>query len=86
MGIRPEDLHDDEAFISTVPECVTEVDVTLTEMMGAETFLYFQIAGVDVTARVNPRTTAKHGDHIKVALDANKIHLFDKETEGVIIH
>ena len=86
MGIRPEDLYDDEAFISTVPECVTEVDVTLTEMMGAETFLYFQIAGVDVTARVNPRTTAKHGDHIKVALDANKIHLFDKETEGVIIH
>ena len=86
MGIRPEDLYDDEAFISTVPDCVTEVDVTLTEMMGAETFLYFQIAGVDVTARVNPRTTAKHGDHIKIALDANKIHLFDKETELVIVH
>ncbi len=86
MGIRPEDLYDDEAFISTVPDCVTEVDVTLTEMMGAETFLYFQIAGVDVTARVNPRTTAKHGDRIKVALDANKIHLFDKETELVIVH
>ncbi len=86
MGIRPEDLYDDEAFIAASPDSVTEVDIALTEMMGAETYLYFQIAGVDCTARVNPRTTTKHGDHIKIALDANKIHLFDKETENIIIH
>ncbi len=86
MGIRPEDIYDDEAFISAAPECTFEVDITLTEMMGAETYLYFQACGVDMTARVNPRTTTKHGDHIKVALDANKIHLFDKETENVIVH
>ncbi len=86
MGIRPEDLYDDEAFISAAPDCTTEVDITLTEMMGAETYLYFQIDGVDFTARVNPRTTTRHGDHIKIAIDANKIHLFDKDTENVIIH
>ena len=37
-------------------------------------------------ARVNPRTKAKTGDIMKVAFDANKIHLFDKETERVIMN
>ena len=55
-------------------------------MMGAETDLYFKVEDVNFTARVNPRTTSKLGQTIKVALDANKIHLFDKDTENCIIH
>ncbi len=86
MGIRPEDMYDDEAFVAAAPDCTTDVEIALTEMMGAETFLYFQIAGVDMIARVNPRSTARRGDNIKIALDANKIHLFDKETEVAILH
>lgn len=86
MGIRPEDMDDSEASIAAYPDSITEVDISLTEMMGAETYLYFQIEGIDMTARVNPRSTAKHGERIKLALDTNKIHLFDKDTEEVIIH
>jgi len=86
MGIRPEDLYDDEAFISASPDSLVNVHIDLTEMMGAETFLYFQVGEIQFTARVNPRTTTKLGDDIKIALDANKIHLFDKDTEEVIIH
>ena len=37
-----------------------------------------------MTARVDPRTTARPGDTIKFALDVEKIHVFDKETELVI--
>ena len=33
-----------------------------------------------MTARVDPRTTARTGDHVKFALDAEKIHVFDKES------
>ncbi|MBR5152469.1 MAG: sn-glycerol-3-phosphate ABC transporter ATP-binding protein UgpC [Clostridia bacterium] len=86
MGIRPEDLYDDEAFIAASPDSLVDVHIDLTEMMGAETFLYFQVGDVQFTARVNPRTTTKLGDDIKIAMDANKIHLFDKDTEAVIIH
>ena len=86
MGIRPEDMYDDEAYVSAAADCTTKVQIELTEMMGAETYLYFQIAGVNMTARVNPRTTAKIDEVITLALDANKIHLFDKETEVVITH
>ncbi len=86
MGIRPENIDDSEASIAALPDCVADVDIELVEMMGAETYLYFAIEGVDFTARVNPRTTATHGQTIKVAFEPNKVHLFDKETEKFIIH
>lgn len=85
MGIRPEDIHDEEAFISTAGvEAVIDADVEVTELLGAEVFLYLSVSGQSVTARVNPRSTAKTNDRIKMALDLNKIHIFDKDTEEVI--
>lgn len=38
------------------------------------------------TAKVDARTTARYGSRITVALDAEKIHVFDKETEQAIVH
>jgi len=82
MGIRPEDLHDEEAIIaSALPGSVVEADVEVTELLGAEVFLYLSLAGQQVTARVNPRSTAKTNDRIKIAFDLNKVHVFDKDTE-----
>ena len=86
VGIRPEDIHDDEAFISSRPEAVCNAYVEVTEMMGAETYLYLELAGEEFTARVNQRSTAKIGDTIKVAFETNKIHIFDKDTEMAIVH
>jgi multiple sugar transport system ATP-binding protein len=86
MGIRPEHLHDDEMFLSLAKDGVIEVKVEVTELMGAETFLYLNLEGQQITARVDPRTTAKTGDVLKIAFDVNKIHLFDKETEKVIMN
>ena len=85
LGIRPEDLHDEESFISMNPEAVVDAEVEVTEMMGAETYLYLKISGEAFTARVDPRCTAAVGDTIKIGLDVNKIHLFDKETELAIL-
>ena len=53
-------------------------------MLGAEVFLYFDFQGSNMTARVEPTTPARTGDVVKFALDANKIHVFDKETEVAI--
>ena len=55
-------------------------------MMGAETFLYLNCVGIPLTARVDPRSTARPQDDIKVALDPNKLHLFDKESEVTIMN
>jgi multiple sugar transport system ATP-binding protein len=85
MGIRPEDLHDEESVISTSPAgSLIDADVEVTELLGAEVFLYLSVAGQSVTARVNPRSTAKTNDRIKMAVDLNKVHIFDKDTEKAI--
>lgn len=84
MGIRPEDIHDEDIFLSASPESIVEAHVEVTELLGAETNLFLLIAGQPVTARVNSRSTAKIGDVVNVALDVNRIHLFDKETEVTI--
>ncbi|MDF2589033.1 MAG: transporter related [Anaerocolumna sp.] len=86
LGIRPEDVHDEEMFINNSPESVVEATVKVYELLGAEVLLYFNVDNFDITARVNPRTTARLGDTIKVAFDLSKIHVFDKETEQVITH
>jgi len=86
LGIRPEDLHDDDAFISASPDSIIEADVEVTELLGAEVYLYVVSAGQNLTARVSPRSKARIHDRIKMALDANRIHVFDKETEKAIVH
>ena len=84
FGIRPEDIKDEEMFISNSPDTTLEATVKVYEMLGAEVFLYFTVETFDITVRVNPRTTARPGDTIKIALDGSKIHLFDKETQETI--
>ena len=86
MGIRPEDLSDSEMIINSAPDSVIDANIKVYELLGAEVYLYFDIDQVSCTARVNPRTTARPGDTIKLGIDMTKLHIFDKETEQVILH
>ena len=82
MGIRPEDLSDEAEGATS--DVVLNAKIEVYELLGAEVFLYFTVEGSNFTARVNPRTTARTGDTVKFALDVDKIHVFDKETELTI--
>ena len=84
MGIRPEDIKDEEIFINSTPDGVIEATIKVYEMLGAEVFLYFSIDQFELTVRVNPRTNARPGDTIKLAFYVSKIYVFDKETEKII--
>ena len=86
IGVRPEDIHDDEGFIAAKPDGVCSAKVEVTEVLGSETYLYLTVSGEQFTARVNKRSTSAIGDTIKVALDTNKLHIFDKDTELAIVH
>ncbi len=83
MGIRPEDLSDDEEDLAKA-KATLSAKVDVYELLGAEVFLYFTVNGSNMTARVNPRTEARTGSEVKFALDVTKIHVFDKETEKTI--
>ena len=85
LGIRPEDIHDEQLFLESSPESIIDARITIYEMLGAEVYLYFTIDQFDITARVNARTTARPGDTVQLAFDLSKIHIFDKETEQKIL-
>ena len=84
MGIRPEDIGDSQIEIEAHKDAVFETDVTGYELLGSEVLLYFNVAGTAMTAKVDSRTTARMGDHITLAIDPEKIHCFEKETELTI--
>lgn len=84
LGIRPEDVHDEKAFLEASPDTVIEAKIRVYEMLGAEAFLYFDYENASMTARVEASTKARPGDTVKFALDASKIHVFDKETTEAI--
>ncbi len=84
FGIRPEDVYDSEMFIENSPNSVFESTIKVYELLGAEVYLYFDLAEFPMTARVDSRTTARPGDVVKFALDIEKIHVFDKETQQII--
>jgi multiple sugar transport system ATP-binding protein len=85
FGIRPEDITDDKELMETkFKDSVIESDVTGYELLGAEVLLYYNIAGANMTARVDSDTPARYGDHIRLAFDPTKIHVFDKNTEQTI--
>ena len=85
LGIRPENITDDADFLAAHPDSIIKSKINVYEMLGAEVFLYFDVEGAQVTARVDPSTPLKMGSNATFALDMTKIHLFDKETEKNIL-
>ena len=86
MGIRPEDIDDEPEFMAKHPDCHLEAQVDVSEMMGAEIYLYLEYKGNKMTARVAPTSKARNGDTVRVAFDPHKVHLFDVETEQTILN
>ena len=85
FGIRPEDIDDNPEFISEHMDSAIETNVELTELMGAETYLYLTKGKLNMTIRVSGTSKSKAGDKITVAMDLTKVHIFDKETEITVI-
>jgi multiple sugar transport system ATP-binding protein len=85
LGIRPENISDEEYDISNARTGVIEAVVDVTEMMGAETYLYLTCEQFPLTVRVSSRSQARPMDVVELAIDSNLIHLFDVDDEHSII-
>ncbi|MFS0782993.1 ABC transporter ATP-binding protein [Bacillus sp. 1P06AnD] len=81
LGIRPEDFHDEPLFIQSSPQTAIQAQIDVAELMGAEFMLYSSIDGQDFVARVDARTIVSAGQKMELALDLNKAHFFDADTE-----
>lgn len=84
FGIRPEDIHSEEAFLETWPEAVIASQVVVSELLGATSQLYQKIDESEFVAIVNSRYFHSPGETVRMGFDLNKAHFFDKETTDAI--
>jgi len=78
LGIRPEDIEDAEFVASAGPDELLEVTVDLAEPLGAETIAHFDVGSeAPFTARLSPRTAVRAGRRVKLAVDVERLHVFD---------
>ena len=81
MGIRPEDISASILAEEAYPEAQIEAEVTVSELLGAETMLYLKAGDAELVSRVEARDFRQPGEKITVTLNLNKAHFFDKDTE-----
>ena len=84
LGIRPEDIHDDQVVEETYPGAVLDITVDVAELLGSVTNCYMDINGSHCCASIDARAGIKIGDKMRLAFDMHKSHFFDPESELVL--
>jgi multiple sugar transport system ATP-binding protein len=96
LGVRPEDIHQDQLFIANSPETIVKARIEVIEKLGAETQIYCELDhegkeasiidnSTQMIAKISSRAVVSLNDIIDLAFDANHIHLFDGETEASLL-
>ncbi len=96
LGVRPEDIHEDERFIATSPETVVVAKIDVIEKLGAEMQIYCDLDfesektsvvenAAQMVAKISSRASVELGQQVKLAFDARHIHLFDGYTEATLL-
>jgi multiple sugar transport system ATP-binding protein len=82
LGIRPEDIK--EVSEGGPPGASIEAVVEVKEPLGSEVLLDMKVGPNPVVARVQPSTTIRVGEQVRLSVDLAKLHLFDPHTERAI--
>ena len=84
FGVRPEDLGSNTAEeVEGAPRIKATVDVT--EPMGSETFVYLRTGDQPFISRADSHRSFTVGSEADLAVLMRKAHVFDKETEKVVV-
>lgn len=85
LGVRPEDIHTEQAFIETFPNAAAKGKIVVSELLGAESLLYLTTGTSEYVAKVDARDFHHPGEEVQLAFDLNKAHFFDKDTTDSIV-
>lgn len=96
LGVRPEDIHEDDLFISNSPDTIVKAKIEVIEKLGAETQIYCDLDyendrntvvdnAAQMIAKISSRAVVNLGEVVELAFDAHHIHLFDGETEATML-
>ena len=86
LGIRPEDLYHQE-YIEAKAEVSKPlaISIDVAELVGNEYYIHFQYGGKEMIAKVPSTIDLKEGDQLKIVMNKNRLHLFDKISSKRII-
>ncbi|HMS54920.1 MAG TPA: ABC transporter ATP-binding protein [Fimbriimonadaceae bacterium] len=86
VGFRPEDIYDTRVNcpIPVTPGNTFEAKVDVLEKLGAEDTAYLLCGTIPITATLDPATRIEAGNSATFAVDLDKVHIFDGETEVAI--
>ncbi|MBU0703783.1 MAG: ABC transporter ATP-binding protein [Chloroflexi bacterium] len=84
FGIRPENTLDPEYGPPGIKKALLEARVDVTELMGNEILVYLVTEHAQLVGRFDPRTSARVGNTVPVALNMDRMHIFDKQTQLAI--
>ena len=84
FGIRPEDIHNPDFAPPGIDAQPLDAIVDVTELMGNEIFVYLKAGDNNIVARVDPRSRYQINDKVRVTLNMDNMHIFDKETEKAV--
>ncbi|MCK5352921.1 sn-glycerol-3-phosphate ABC transporter ATP-binding protein UgpC [bacterium] len=81
LGVRPEHISDSLPDLEEESQ-VYELDcgITIVETTGADTMVFVNINGKEVTCRVHPDSAGKPGETMKLVTDMSKVFFFDPDT------
>ncbi len=82
LGLRPEDFNN--ASNAQSGQTLQGI-VDVVEHLGNEQLLYVKVANSTVLARVDTSVHTSVGDNITLAVDAEKMHVFDPESTKALV-
>jgi multiple sugar transport system ATP-binding protein len=82
VGIRPEDIH--IAGPADPADLCFDVEVEVVEQLGSEILLDTRAGNSTFVASVEPTLRTRVHDHLKLAINPARLHLFDAQTEAAI--
>lgn len=85
MGVRPEDVHREKVFLNMSPDTQFKASVVIRELMGSEIYAYLDFKGIQLIAKFDGRNDVEPGQNLALAMDMNRAHFFNKETEESIL-
>jgi len=85
LGFRPEDVHDQPNMLELLKDAKATFTVNVAELLGAETNIHITIADNNIIAKVSARSDLSIGSKIELAINMEKSHFFDIETEQRIV-
>ena len=83
-GIRPESFYPESESVNLNNAGLIDSQVELSELMGSGVYLYVSCGSKRFIATLPVSSAARHGTKVRLAVDCDKMYLFDKDTEELI--